>query len=91
MNRLLLQVAVVGWPAFLAAGVIDMFVFAFVEPASLHGFSGGALEVSATAVYSIAFLVFWVLVAAANVGVLWLMRSADEINATDRASDGSRG
>ena len=89
MNRLAQQLAIIAWPAFLAAGAIEMFVFAFVEPASLHALGGGALELSATAVYSIAFLGFWAIVAATNAAALWLARSAGEINAA--GGDGASG
>ncbi|MBL8289878.1 MAG: hypothetical protein JNL85_17975 [Rubrivivax sp.] len=68
------------WPAFAAAGVLEAFVFAFVEPASLHSLGGGALQLSAIAVYSIAFFAFWALVALTCLVVLRLARRADEIN-----------
>ena len=77
MNRLAQRVGVVAWPAFVVAGLIEMFVFAFVEPASLHTLTGAALELSATAVYSVAFLVFWALVASACAVALWLAGSAE--------------
>ena len=74
------RLAIVAWPAFVAAGALEMFVFAFVEPASLHAIGGGALELSATAIYSLAFFVFWALAAAACAVALRLACSADEIN-----------
>ena len=81
MSDLARRLGIVAWPAFVAAGAIEMFVFAFVEPGSLHGLQGDALELSATAVYSLAFFVFWVLAAAACMAAVWLARGAAEINA----------
>ena len=31
------------WPAFLMAGVLEMLVFAVVDPAELHWFGGPAI------------------------------------------------
>jgi hypothetical protein len=84
VNALARRLGIVAWPAFVVAGAIEMFVFAFVEPASLHGLGGGELELSATAVYSIAFFVFWALVAAACLVALRLACSAEEINQAGR-------
>ena len=50
MKHFALHAGIVGWPAFLAAGLIETFVFAFVEPAALHALGGGALDLSATAI-----------------------------------------
>lgn len=61
------------WPAFLMAGVLEMAVFALVDPASLHGLDGEALHWSATAVYTVAFFAFWAVIAVAGV----LMRLLD--------------
>ena len=47
------------WPAFLVAGVLEMLVFALVDPEGLHWFGGEPLELSRTAVYTLAFFVFW--------------------------------
>jgi hypothetical protein len=57
------------WPAFLVAGVLEMVVFSVVDPGALHlgGWSPGA-----NAVYTIAFFVFWALVAGASYLSLWL-------------------
>jgi hypothetical protein len=81
MNPLAHRLVIVLWPAFVVAGLIEMVVFAFVEPSALHTLDGSALDLSATAVYSIAFFVFWALVASACLVVLRLASSAEEINA----------
>lgn len=46
------------WPAFLAACVLELLVFAVVDPADLH-WSGHGLGWSRQAVYSVSFFVFW--------------------------------
>ena len=86
MSDLARRVGIVAWPAFVAAAAIEMFVFAFVEPASLHWLAGEALDLSPTTVYSLAFFVFWALAACACTVVLWLSCSADEINAPSRGA-----
>ncbi len=80
MNRLTRRAAAVAWPAFLVAGVLEIAVFAFVDPNSLHTLGGEALEMSATAVYSLAFFLFWVVTAAGCALTMLLQRAADEIN-----------
>jgi hypothetical protein len=46
------------WPAFLLACGIEVVVFAFVDPASLH-WGGESLRMSRQGVYTMAFFVFW--------------------------------
>ena len=55
----------IAWPAFLMAAVLEVIVFALVDPGSLHGFGGAPIDLSATTIYSIAFFVFWAVIAAA--------------------------
>ncbi len=81
MKRLARRAATILWPAFLVAAVLEIAVFAFVDPASLQTWSGGSVVLSETAVYSIAFFVFWGCVAAACALTVLLDRAADEINA----------
>jgi hypothetical protein len=80
MKRRVQQLATVVWPAFLLAAVLEVAVFAFVDPLSLHSVTGAALQLSATAVYSLAFLVFWICTSAACALTLLLASSAEEIN-----------
>jgi hypothetical protein len=68
------------WPAFLMAGVLEILVFSLVDPSSLHGFGGVPVALGATAVYSLAFLVFWVVVGAACAMTQLLAESATEVN-----------
>ena len=50
------------WPAFVMAGVLEMMVFAAVDPDSLHWFGGEALGWTRNAVYSVTFFIFWMVV-----------------------------
>jgi hypothetical protein len=54
------------WPAFLMAGVLEMLVFVVVDPATLNWFGGPLLEWPVKAVYSVTFLIFWAVIAAAG-------------------------
>lgn len=50
------------WPAFVMAGVLDALVFVVVDPGSLHWFGTDPVGGSASAVYSITFLLFWAVI-----------------------------
>jgi hypothetical protein len=54
------------WPAFLVAGVLEMLVFAVVDPSEMHWFGGVRIEWSAQAVYTFTFLLFWAAIATAG-------------------------
>jgi len=71
---------IVGWPAFLVAGVLEMVVFAMVDPGDLHTFGGGRIDLSPQAVYTLAFLVFWAATSVAGALTLLLARPAEEVN-----------
>jgi hypothetical protein len=64
----------------MVAGVLEIGVFAFVDPLSLHTFSGNGLGFSAIAVYSLAFLFFWICASAACLLTIALERSAEAVN-----------
>ena len=49
----------IAWPAFLVAGVLEMVVFAMVDPDDLHRIGGGELGWSRQAVYTVSFFFFW--------------------------------
>jgi hypothetical protein len=81
MRRRARSAAAVAWAAFLVAAVLEIAVFAFVDPGSLHTLGGAAVDLSPTTVYSLAFLGFWGLTAVACVLTVLLQRSAEDINA----------
>ena len=88
MQRFARHAAAIVWPAFLGAGVLEIAVFAFVDPQTLRTLGGAALPLSSSAVYSLAFFVFWVATAAACALTLLLHRAATDIN---RGGPGQRG
>jgi len=49
------------WPAFLMAGVAEMLVFAVLDPMDLRWFGGEPLGLGRQAVYTLTFLIFWML------------------------------
>ncbi len=72
VTRLVVRATTVLWPAFVMAGVAEMLLFAFVDPAALHGLGGETIELSRQAVYTLAFLIWWALISAAAAITLWL-------------------
>ena len=85
MKRSARRAASVAWPAFLCAAVLEIAVFAFVDPQSLHLLDGSALALSDTAVYSLAFFGFWLVAAVGGLLTLVLHGSAEEVNAAPLA------
>ncbi|MBI5717411.1 MAG: hypothetical protein HZC37_06955 [Burkholderiales bacterium] len=81
MNRFARRLAIVVWPAFLVAGVLEIAVFAFVDPGAVRAPDGRPLGLSDTAIYSLAFFVFWAVVSMGCLLALRLACSAEEINA----------
>lgn len=65
----------VGWPAFLAACVLELVVFAAVDPHDLGWFE--ALELSRQTFYALAFAVFWSITAASGWLTAWLTLPQD--------------
>ncbi len=72
------------WPAFLVAGLLEMMVFALVDPQDLH-WGGQSLELSNQAVYTVVFFLFWLLVSLASGLTALLAMAPDEVN--QRAAD----
>ena len=75
----------IAWPAFLVAGVIEMLVFALVDPQSLHWF-GQPLALSRDAVYTLAFFVFWLLTMVSSALTTLLAMSPFEVNRRELAA-----
>ncbi len=57
--RKIIRALSVLWPSFLTAGVLEMLVFAVVDPQTLMGSPEDPMHLSRQAVYSITFFVFW--------------------------------
>ncbi len=81
MKRFARRVASVAWPGFLSAALLEIAVFAFVDPQTLRTLEGVEILLSDTAVYSLAFLVFWIITSAGGVLTLLLHSSAEAVNA----------
>jgi hypothetical protein len=69
----------IAWPAFIAACVLELLVFAVVDPSELH-WSGGALGWSRQGTYTIAFFVFWIVAMGACALTTLLRMSPAAIN-----------
>lgn len=77
----------IAWPAFLLASVIEMLVFAMVDPQDLHWF-GHPLAISREAVYTLAFFCFWILTMASSALTTLLSMSPFEVNRCPLPVDG---
>jgi hypothetical protein len=78
------------WSAFLMAAVLEMVVFALVDPESLRWFGGDALELSPRAVYTLAFFLFWAIAAVGGALAVLLCASSGEINRQEPADASPR-
>ena len=82
MKTVARRAADIAWPAFLVAAVLEIALFALVDPEQIRLLAEPPLALSSTAVYSLAFLGLWAAVAAACALTVLLERSADELNRT---------
>ena len=69
----------IAWPAFLVAALLEMLVFAFVDPSELH-WQGQALDLSRQAIYTLAFFVFWAVTMLSSALTTLLAMSPFEVN-----------
>jgi hypothetical protein len=69
----------IAWPAFLVAGMIEVLVFACVDPEDLHWF-GHPLALSRQGVYTLSFFAFWALAMVSSGLTTLLSASPFEIN-----------
>ncbi len=76
----------IAWPAFLVAGVLEMLVFAVVDPQDLHWF-GQPVTLSRQGVYTIAFFVFWGITMLSSALTTLLSLSPFELNACPLPAD----
>ncbi|MEF7613871.1 hypothetical protein V4F39_08110 [Aquincola sp. MAHUQ-54] len=58
-----LRALLIAWPAFVMAGVLEMLVFAVVDPATLSWFGQEPIGWPNNAVYTVTFLIFWAVIA----------------------------
>lgn len=69
----------IAWPAFLAACLLEMLVFALIDPGELH-WMGQPLPLSDQGVYTIAFFAFWAVTMVASALTTLLAISPFELN-----------
>ncbi|MDR7308482.1 hypothetical protein [Rhodoferax saidenbachensis] len=67
------------WPAFLMACVLEILVFALVDPQGLQ-WLGLPLELPRKGVYTLAFFTFWAVTSVSSILTAVLSLSAAEIN-----------
>ncbi|MBI3346692.1 MAG: hypothetical protein HY020_05710 [Burkholderiales bacterium] len=78
MSRIARFAMAVAWSSFLAAGVLEALVFAVVDPGELRWFGAAPVDLSAQAVYTLSFLLFWAVVALGASLALLLATQPDE-------------
>ncbi len=81
MSLRAVRAAQILWPAFVVAGVIEMVVFAWVDPGDITLLGE---HVAPQAVYTLAFFVFWALTAVSGLISHWLLNANGQSGA-DRA------
>ena len=69
----------IAWPSFLMAGVLELLVFAVVDPQYMHWF-GHPLEISRQAAYTLSFFIFWLVISIAGALTTLLAISPFEVN-----------
>ena len=68
------RVLLILWPAFVMAGVLEALVFVVVDPTALHWYGVEPLDWSISAMYSVTFLIFWVVIATSG-AITYLLES----------------
>ena len=69
----------IAWPAFLMAGVLEILVFALVDPHALEWFDQ-PLSMSRQGVYTVSFFVFWAITMFTSALTTLLTMSPFEVN-----------
>ncbi|MDR7268082.1 hypothetical protein J2X20_000711 [Pelomonas saccharophila] len=76
----------VAWSSFLAAGVLEALVFAVVDPGELRWFGAAPVQLSAQAVYTVSFLIFWGVIAlGASLALLLVHLPEDQVKPSRHA------
>jgi len=69
----------IAWPAFMVAAVLEMMVFAVLDPESLT-LLGEQVDWSRRTVYSVTFLIFWLMFMLCSAVTLQLARAPGDVN-----------
>ncbi len=88
--RFRIQALTILWPAFVMAGVLEMLVFALVDPASLHWFGSAPVELSPTGIYTLAFFVFWAVISTAGALTQLLQQAPADVRTKPLANSSHR-
>lgn len=67
------------WPSFLMAGVLEVLVFAMVDPEDMHWF-GQSVQLSRQGIYTVAFFVFWLVTMLSSALTALLAITPSEVN-----------
>jgi uncharacterized membrane protein YcfT len=67
------------WPSFLMAGVLEILVFAMVDPQDMHWF-GQSVQLSRQGVYTVAFFAFWLVTILSSALTALLAIPSSEVN-----------
>ena len=78
---------VIAWPAFLMAGVLEVLVFAVIDPGDLHWFRGPSIGWSTQAIYTLSFLIFWGVTTTTGLLTALMMQGPEEVNRDDDLED----
>ena len=68
------------WPAFLMAGVLEMLIFAVVDPTELQWFGGAQIEWSRQAIYTVTFALCWMATATSSALTALLMCKSSQVD-----------
>ena len=79
----------IAWPAFLVAGILEVLVFAMVDPQDLHWF-GQPVSLSRQGVYTLAFFVFWVIAMVSSALTALLAMPPSEVNRDESVEAGGK-
>jgi hypothetical protein len=78
------------WPSFLMAGVLEVLVFAVVDPGELHWFGGASIDWPTQAIYTVSFLIFWGVISMAGALTALLSVKSDDMNLMPADEAGQR-
>lgn len=79
MKQRIRRLAWILWPSFLLACVVEIGVFALVDPGDLH-WRGEPLPLSRQGIYTLGFFAFWALGMGSSALTALLAMSRREIN-----------
>ena len=61
----LVRLLIILWPSFMMAAVMEMLVFAVIDPSEMRWFGGDLIGWSKETIYAVSFLIFWGVISAA--------------------------